>query len=70
MDNETALKQARELLNKTDHMLTSGEECNAIAAALKRAFADGIEKGQKIEPGDGVVLSKRIRAEADQLEGK
>ncbi len=67
MTNETALKKARALHPHTGRF-TFAEACpycTAIAAALMRAYADGMERA-----ADGwyreVIAS--IRAEADSLE--
>jgi hypothetical protein len=72
MDNPTALEKARDLCRF--HTLGAQcPHCNKIAAALKRAYAEGINYWYE----DGSCTGKsayeevnRIRAEADQLEGK
>lgn len=67
MDNETALEKARELAegDLPTFMIT-----NRIAAALKRAYAAGIQWAAEHWASSLEDEEKRLRAEADQLEGK
>lgn len=77
MDNPTALRLARYLCSR-NHKETHCFYCIQIAAALKRAFADGMEYAidceVAVEMGsmniDNYRSFRDIRAEADQLEGK
>ncbi len=44
------------------------DNANQIAAALKRAYADGVLAGQSMYKTDASTKFKHIRAEADKIE--